>query len=269
MKNLIWIPVVVVGISVIWHMLNKDGRASRAVENVVENVSLSLEENSLTQQPIIIRKSMLEQKERDNREWTASNINKHPDLYLKHCGKTLVHFQEQYDAAIIEVNTTVNLYRRELMDAQASITPLLGFLKEAKKALTNLNTRYPTKVGVFTYKDADSLKASVFATDEKIVELEKLAQMRREQLEQLQKTHSDLVKGRDRVKKELRGLDGRIAHAKAQNLSKAVDGLNARMNALLSSLDAAQGVDGAQPGIVNDQSSTPSIDDVFSRRGIK
>jgi hypothetical protein len=41
------------------------------------------------------------------------------------------------------------------------------------------------------------------------------------------------------------------------------------MNALLSSLDAAQGVDGAQPGIVNDQSSTPSIDDVFSRHGIK
>ena len=65
MKNLIWIPVVVVGISVIWHMFNKDGRASRVVENVVENVSLSLEENSLTQQPIIIRKSMLEQKDQD------------------------------------------------------------------------------------------------------------------------------------------------------------------------------------------------------------
>ena len=58
MKNLIWIPVVVVGISVIWHMLNKDGRASRAVENVVENVSLSLEENSMPQQPISIRKSI-------------------------------------------------------------------------------------------------------------------------------------------------------------------------------------------------------------------
>jgi len=269
MKNLMYVVVAAVVVLCLWHMLNKDGRASRAVENAVENVSLSLEENSLAQQPIVIRKSMLEQRERDNREWTADNINKHPDLYLEHCGKTLAHFQEQYDAAIINVNTTINLYRRELSDAQEASAPLLAFLKEAKKALANSGLEYPAKVGVFTYKDADNLKAAVSATDEKLSESEKLEQMRKEQLEQLQKTYSDLTKGRDRVKKELRELDGRIAHAKARNLSKAVDGLNARMNALLSSIDATPGVEGVQPGIVNESSSTPSVDDVFSRRGIK
>ena len=269
MKNLMYVAITAVAVLLIWHMLNKDGRASRAVENAVENVSLSLEENSLAQQPIIIRKSMLEQRERDNREWTADNINKHPDLYLEHCGKTLTHFQEQYDAAIINVNTTINLYRRELSDAQEASAPLLGFLKEAKKALANQDLEYPAKVGVFTYKDADNLKAAVLATDEKLSESEKLEQMRKGQLEQLQKTHSDLTKGRDRVKKELRELDGRIVHAKARNLSKAVDGLNARMNALLSSIDATPGAESVQPGIVNEPSSTPNVEDVFSRRGIK
>ena len=79
MKNLVYVAIMAVIVLCLWHMLNKDGRASRAVENAVENASLSLEENSLTLQPIVIRKSMLEQRERDNREWTADNINKHPD----------------------------------------------------------------------------------------------------------------------------------------------------------------------------------------------
>jgi len=269
MKNLIYVAIVAIGVLCLWHMINKDGRASRAVENAVDNVSLSLEENSLSQQPIVIRKSMLEQRERDNREWTADNINKHPDLYLEHCRKTLTQFQEQYDAAIINVNTTINLYRRELSDAQEASVPLIGFLKEAKKALGNPSLEYPAKVGVFTYMDTDNLKAAVLATDGKLSESERLEQMRKGQLEQLQKTHSDLVGGRDRVKKELRELDGRIAHAKARNLSKAVDGLNARMNALLSSIDATPGVEGVQPGIVNEPSPTPNVDDVFSRRGIE
>lgn len=269
MKNLVYVAIMAVIVLCLWHMLNKDGRASRAVENAVENASLSLEENSLTLQPIVIRKSMLEQRERDNREWTADNINKHPDLYLEHCGKTLTHFQEQYDAAIINVNTTINLYRRELSDTQEASTPLLGFLKEAKKALADPNHEYPAKVGVFTYTDADNLKVAVLATDEKLSESEKLEQLRKGQLEQLQKTHSDLTKGLDRVKKELRELDGRIAHAKARNLSKAVDGLNAKMNALLSSIDATPGVEGVQPGSVKEPSSRPNVDDVFSRRGIQ
>lgn len=269
MKNLMYVAITAAVVLWLWHMLNKDGRASRAVENAVDNVSLSLEENSLAQQPIVIRKSMLEQKERDNREWTADNINKHPDLYLEHCGKTLTHFQEQYDAAIINVNTTINLYRRELSDAHEASTPLLGFLKEAKNALANPSLEYPAKVGVFTYEDSDNLKAAVLATDEKLSESEKLLQMREGQLEQLQKTHSDLIKGRDRVKKELRELDGRIAHAKARNLSKAVDGLNSRMNALLSSMDATPGIEGVQPGIVNEPSPITDVDDVFYRRGIK
>lgn len=269
MKNLMYVAITAAVVLWLWHMLNTDGRASRAVENAVENVSMSLEENSLAEQPIVIRKSMLEQRERDNREWTADNINKHPDLYLEHCRKTLTHFQEQYDAAIINVNTTINLYRRELSDAQEALVPFLGFLREAKKALANSSLEYPTKVGVFTYKDSDSLKAAVLATDEKLSESEKLEQIRKGQLEQLQKTHSDLTNGSDRVKKELLELDGRIAHAKARNLSKAVDGLNARMNALLSSIDATPGVEGTQPGIVNKPSSTSNVDDVFSRRGIK
>ena len=269
MRTMMYVAITAVAVLWLWHMLNKDGHASRAVENTVENISLSMEEKSLAQQPIVIRKEMIEQRERDNREWTSDNINKHPDLYLSHCGKVLAHFRDQYDAAIIDVNTTINLYRRELSDAQEASAPLLGFLKEAKKALANPSIEYPAKVGVFTYKDADNLKAAVLATDEKLSEYEKLAQMRMGQLEQLQKTHSDLTKGRDRVKKELRELDGRIANAKARNLSKAVYGLNARMNALLSSIDATPGVEGVQHGVVNEPSSTPTVDDVFSRRGIK
>ncbi len=269
MKNLMYLAITAVAVIWLWHMLNKDGRVSRAVENTVDNVSMSIEESSLGEQPIVIRKSMLEQLERDNREWTFDNINKHPDLYLEHCVKTLTHFQEQYDAAIIDVNTTINLYHREISDAQEASAPLLGFLKEAKTALANPSLEYPAKVGVFTYKDADHLKAAVLASDEKLSESENLVQMRNEQLEHLQKTHSDLTKGRDRVKSELRELDGRIAHAKARNLSKAVDGLNARMNALLSNIDATPGVEGVQPGIVNEPSSEPNVDDVFTRRGIK
>ena len=62
-----YVVMTAVAVIWIWHMLNKDGRASRAVENVVDNVSLSMEEKSLAQQPIVIRKSMVDQRERDNR----------------------------------------------------------------------------------------------------------------------------------------------------------------------------------------------------------
>lgn len=269
MKTLTYVAIAaVVGLS-LWHMLDKDGHASRAVENAVENVGLAMEEKTLAQQPLIIRKSMLEQREQENREWTSDNISKHPDLYLAHCGKMLEHFQEQYDAAIIDVTTTINLYRRELSDAQEASAPLLGFLKEAKKALADPKIGYPAKVGVFTYKDADHLKAAVLATDEKLSESEKLEQMRKSQLEQLQKAHSDLAKGRDRVKKERKELDGRIARAKANDLAKAVDGLHARMNALLSSIDAIPGGNGVPAGEAGEPSAPRNVDDVFSRRGIK
>lgn len=269
MKNLMYVAITAVAVLLIWHMFNKEGRLSRAVENTVDNVSTVLEEKSLPQKPLVIQKEMIEQLERDNREWTSDNINKHPELYLSHCGRELAHFQGKYDAAIIDVNTTINLYQREVADSKEESAQLLRFLSEAHKALSGPSLEYPAKIGVFTYKDADNLKATVLATDEKLLEAEKLAQLRESQIEQLQKTHSDLVEGRERVKKEIQNLDGRIAQAKSKNLTKAVDGLRARMNALLSRMDAIPGGDGVQIGLVNEPSAKKTVEDVFSRRGIK
>ena len=69
--------------------------------------------------------------------------------------------------------------------------------------------------------------------------------------------------------RERKELDGRIARAKANDLAKAVDGLHARMNALLSSIDAIPGGNGVPAGEAGEPSAPRNVDDVFSRRGIK
>lgn len=268
--------VIVIGTALIllWYVCDQEGRVSRAVGNTIENASLAAEERSLppqddTSQNAVIRKAMLEQRERDNREWTAANRAAHPDLYLEHCEKKLLNFLNQYEDAIIEVKTTINLYRREIATAEESSTPLIGFLKEAKRVFSDESHSYPVKVGVYTYKDSEHLKTAVIATDEKLSEFEQLITQRNEQLEHLQTTLSALILGRDKVKKELNDL-GRIkAQTKTDMLQQAVNGLHARMNELLSGVDTIvnESVQNLGPGIVQ-ETPEKSVDDIFSRRGI-
>lgn len=271
-KNIMYAVVTVVALVILWRLLDKDKHMTRAVENTVESASLSIEERSLpgegdTSQNAVIRKAMLEQRERDNREWTAANRQAHPDLYLEHCGKMLTDFLNKYESAILEVKTTVNLYRREIERANEDSGPLLGFLKEAKRVLSDEKHVYPAKVGVYTYKDIDILKSAVISTDEKLSESETLVQQRKGQLEQLQKTLSDLVRGRDRVKKELSDLDQIKAQAKTDMLQKSVDELHTRMDSLISGIDVISNGIETKPGFVQ-ENKEKSVDDVFNRRGI-
>ena len=273
LKTIAWVVGIVVAVIVLWRVFDKDKRVSRALENTVENATLSVEERSLpakksgTSRNAIIRKAMLKQREKDNREWTAANRAAHPDLYLEHCETTFNDFLNQYDAAIIEVKTTTNLYQREIATAREDSVPLMGFLKEAKQVLSDSKRRYPAKVGVFTYKDADQLKSAVFATDEKLTEQEQTIQQRTQQLEQLNVTLDDLEKGRDRVKNELKDLARIKAQAKTEMLQKSVNGLHERMNELLSGVDTIANESNATPGQVR-KTTEKSVDDVFSRRGI-
>ena len=272
LKSITYVVVLIVALTMLWRACNKDTHMSRAVKNTIENATLSAEEHSLppkddTSQNSIIRKAMLEQRDRDNREWTAANRAAHPDLYLEHCEKTFNGFLRQYDVAVIEVKTTINLYRREIATANENSASLVGFLKEAKHVLSDNEHSYPAKVGVFTYGDAEHLKAAVYATDEKLSEEELIVKQRTGQIEQLQRILADLEKGRDRVKNELKDLARIKAQAKTDMLQQSVNGLHARMNELLSGVDTITDESGAKPGQVQ-KATEKSVDDVFSRRGI-
>ena len=272
-KTITYVVAIVAVLIVLWRVFDKDERVSRAVENTIENASLSVEERSLppkdnTSQNAVIRKAMLEQRERDNREWTAANRAAHPDLYLEHCEKTFYDFLHQYDAAVIEVKTTINLYQREIATAKENASPMIGFLKEAKQVLSDNKHDYPVKVGVYTYKDAEQLKSAVFATDEKLSEQEQFVQQRTGQLEHLQYTLADLEKGRARVKNELNDLAHIKAQTKTDLLHQSVNGLHARMNELLSGVDTISDESNAKPGRVQ-KMTEKNVDEVFSRRGVE
>ena len=272
LRTISYVVAIVAVLTILWRACNRDTHVSRAVRNTIENASLSAEERSLppkdnTSQNNVIRKAMLEQRERDNREWTAANRAAHPDLYLEHCEKTFNDFLRQYDVAIIEVKTTINLNRREIATANEDSASLVGFLKEAKQVLSDNQHSYPAKVGIFTYKDAEHLKSAVYATDERLSEDELTVKQRTGQIEQLQGILADLEKGRDRVKNELKDLARVKAQAKTDMLQQSVNGLHARMDELLSGVDTIADESSAKPGQVQEKKEK-SIDDIFSRRRI-
>lgn len=258
---------VVIACALVWFFFRMNDRAKGEFRQAVENALDRMDSREVSQNEVI-RKAMREQRERENREWTVSNINAHPDLYLEHCGKTLTGFLKLYDDAILETKILLNRYARNIADAREESASLLTFLKDAKRCLSDSGQGYPVKIGLYTYADAHKVADAVRATDRKLTECAKMAEMRESQSGQLRKTLAELTEGRDRVKLELSDLDRKREQAKATNLQKAVDGLRERMNAVLSGVDAvSEGVSGGG-GLVAPTQEEESVESIFSRRGI-
>ena len=273
LKQGAYIVVIFIALIVIWRILDKDDRLSRATENTIETIGLTMEEQSLpaegsdTSQHTIIRIAKLEQRERDNHEWTAENRLAHPDLYLEHCSKTLKTFQRKYEAAILDVKTKINIAQYAIDDANEKQMVLHGFLVEAKHTIDDTARAYPCKVGIYTYKDVDDLKSAVVATDASLSECEVMIQQKTKQIESLKLTLAELRKELNRVKNEIAELEHIWAQTKANTLQKSVNEIHKKMEDILGGIDAIAEKSKVQPGIIQ-AAEEKNVDEIFSRRGI-
>jgi len=247
------------------------GNKNTVVQTAAENVKLSVEEAVLPEQgkpddAAVIRKAMIEQRKKENSEWTASNIHARPDLYLAHCQKMLSHYHEQYGAAIIETKTEINKYEREIQNAEETCQSFTGFLLAAQKALKDPSFQYPGKVGLYTYGDSDQVKSAVLKTDKKLTEVEGSIAGKKRSVVELKSVLAQLEKGKERVGLELQGLNAKVGQVKSGTIKKNVDQIRDRIDALLSGVDALPQIEDAPPSIGASETITETADDVFKRR---
>ena len=274
MKQIVFGVLILAAVMLAWRMFDKNGRAKRSMENVVDDVALTMEEKSLpdggdASYNAVIRRAMLEQREKDNREWTAANINAHPDLYLAHCGKMLGQFLGQYENSMLEVKILIKQQELESADAKEEIASLMTCLKEAKKVLSGKAHAYPVKIGTYTYANVENVESLVRSADKRLTDLEKISANRSRQVEQLQNTLNELTKGRDVVRRELDGIARKREQAKVRNMQKAVEGLQTRMNAVLGGISVVSEDDEPYSGIADTTKDKEKIEDIFTKRGIK
>jgi len=263
--------VAVVAVLVVWRLAcGRDGTLGAAVESVKADVQESvLPDPGKPESHLVIRKAMNEQRRRENEEWTASNIQARPDLYIEHCRKMLSDYAAQYGAAIIETRSAINLAKRGIEAAESDAASYIGFLKQAKAALADPDAKWPAKVGVYTYESAAQVRDAVVATDKKLSECEALIAGKRTSCEEYGVSLAELEKGRDRVARELRELETSAQRLKAGTLKNAVDGIRANIDALLSGVEAIPEVANAAPSVGRAAAPASSADDVFKRRGIE
>lgn len=266
---LIVVAIAVTGV-VLWRSNSRSGEALRAV---AENVSMAVEESVLPEEgnpdkAAVIRKAMIEQRKKENSEWTAANIKARPDLYLEHCRKMLEKFHGQYEVAIIETQTEINVTERRIRRAEESSRAMTGFLKVAQKALSDSSFCYPGKIGVYMYEDADQVKKAVVKTDEKLTEQEQVVTAGKANVIVLKETLSQLKKGKSRVARELQGFNVKVGQVKADAVRKSTDQIRDRIDALLSGVDALPEVDDPATNAGTIEDAEVTAEDVFKRRKI-
>lgn len=249
------------------------GNRGSVVQTAAENVKLSIEEAILPEQgrpndAAIIRKAMIEQREKENSEWTASNIYARPDLYLAHCRKMLAAYLVQYGSAIIETKTEINKGQREIQNAEEHRQAFIGFLKVAQKVLNDSSFQYPGKVGLYTYGDAEQVKSAVLKTDRKLTEIENDIACKDRGIAELRAALTQLEKGKERIGLELQTLNVKAGHVKSGAIKKHVDQIRDRIDALLSGVDALPEIEDAPSNMGTSDLGKDTAEDVFRRRKI-
>lgn len=271
MKTILTVIVIAIGCLIFWFAA---GNRSDTLKAAADNLKMSVEESVLpeigkTGDAAVIRKAMIEQRKKENAEWTAGNIHARPDLYLAHCQKMLTSYSEQYGAAILETKASINKCAREISNAEEASKSLWGFLKAAQTALSDANLQYPAKVGVYTYEDANKVRGAVLKSDKKLSECEALIAEKKRSAEELKVALSSLEKGKERVDKELRDLRAKMEQVKSSTITKHVDSIRDRVDALLSGIDALPELETAAPSVGGVLEPAETAEDVFSRRKLK
>ena len=266
--------LIVIGVAIIGILLwQATGKKNDIITTAAENIKMSMEESVLPEvgnpdNAAVIRKAMIEQRKKENSEWTASNIHARPDLYLAHCQKMLTSFIDQYDTAIIETKVELNKNRREIQYAHDASLSLNGFLKEAQKTLLNPEFKYPGKVGSYTYSSAEQVRTAVLRTDKKLTELEQDIASKKVCIAELESALARLEKDKVRVESELRGLSAKKVQVKSGSMKKHVDNVRNRIDALLSGVEALPAVEDAVPNVGAVELPKETAEDVFKRRKI-
>lgn len=269
-KSTITIAVVAVAAFALWRLAGgKGGTADTAVENAKAGVAEAvLPEIGNPDATLVIRKAMLEQRKRENTEWTPANIQAHPDLYIEHCRKMLDGYSAQYGAAILETKTAIHRNEREIAAAEEEGAAYLGFLKAAKAALSDDAAEFPSKVGAYTYGSADQVRSAVVKTDAKLSERESFVAAKKAANEELATVFADLEKDKEKVDRERQDLTVKKEQVQSGALRSQTDGIRSRIDALLGGVDAISDIENAAP--VPGRAAMPAVsaEDVFTRRGI-
>lgn len=267
---LIIVAAIIIGF-VLWSAV---GNKNTVVKTAAENVKMTIEEAVLPEpghpdDAAVIRRAMIEQRKKENNEWTASNIHAKPELYLAHCQKLLAAYVDQYSAAVIETKTSINKCGREIANAEGAKKSLTDFLAAAQKALSDAAFQYPGKVGLYTYADAGQVKNAVLKTDKKLTEYETLILEKKRNSEELKAALAALEAGKERVEKELRSLGAKMEMAKSGAIMKHVDSIRDRIDALLSGVEALPDEEIPLQTTGSGPSPQESVEEIFKRRNIK
>lgn len=273
-KNLFWIAVVAVIGILLWQKYGKEWKVAEVIENGIDKMQLALDdaatpESDDTENHLVIRREMLEQRKKDDTEWTAVNRQAHPELYLQHCARLLDDYSEKYQVAIMSSRTLQHKCRRELEEMAGETASDIAFLQEAKNALSDNPDAFPKSVKGITYASKESLARKVRNVDKRLNEIESLKGQRVGQLERLEITLAELIKGRDNISEERKELEQKIEQLRERSLKSCVDAVHESMNSLLGGADAV--MDEMAKSGVRDIAPAPekSLDDIFREHGIK